>query len=51
MEGGEPGARARVVLRRAGGEEERLGPVDERDVAAGDSLRLETPGGGGWGSS
>ncbi len=51
MEGGEPGATARVLLRRADGEEERLGPVDERDVAEGDSLLLETPGGGGWGSS
>jgi 5-oxoprolinase (ATP-hydrolysing) len=48
--GGEPGAPARVVLRRAGGEDETLGPVDEREVGPGDLLVLETPGGGGWGT-
>jgi N-methylhydantoinase B/oxoprolinase/acetone carboxylase alpha subunit len=35
---------------RAGGEEEELAAVDAREVAAGDRLVLETPGGGGWGA-
>lgn len=47
--GGRSGAPARVTLRRAGGEEEVLGSVDEREVSPGEVLVLETPGGGGWG--
>jgi N-methylhydantoinase B/oxoprolinase/acetone carboxylase alpha subunit len=35
---------------RANGEVEELGAVDARELAAGDRLVLETPGGGGWGT-
>lgn len=51
MEGGRPGLRGRQRLVRAAGGETELLPVDGADVAAGDRLILETPGGGGWGSS
>lgn len=51
MEGGAPGAPGRQRLVRASGEVEELGPVDGREVEAGDRLILETPGGGGWGPS
>jgi 5-oxoprolinase (ATP-hydrolysing) len=48
--GGGPGLPGRQRLLRAGGEEEELAAVDAREVAAGDRLVLETPGGGGWGA-
>ncbi len=47
--GGEPGAPGRQRLIRADGAVEELRAIDGRDVAAGDRLVLETPGGGGWG--
>lgn len=47
--GGGEGAPGRQVLRRAGGRTEELRGVDERRVENGDSLILQTPGGGGWG--
>ncbi len=47
--GGDPGAPGRQELLRANGEIVELEPVDGRDVAAGDRLTVETPGGGGWG--
>jgi 5-oxoprolinase (ATP-hydrolysing) len=47
--GGEAGAPGRQRVVRAGGEVEELGAVDGRELAAGDRLVLETPGGGGWG--
>jgi 5-oxoprolinase (ATP-hydrolysing) len=47
--GGEPGAAGRQRLLRSGGEVEELSGIDAREVAAGDRLLLETPGGGGWG--
>jgi N-methylhydantoinase B len=43
--GGAPGARGRTLLN---GEE--LPAKATRELAAGDVLRVETPGGGGWGS-
>jgi len=49
MEGGEPGRRGRQRLVRASGETEDLASLDAREVATGDRLILETPGGGGWG--
>ena len=49
MEGGEPGRRGRQRLVRASGETEDLASLDAREVAPGDRLILETPGGGGWG--
>ncbi len=49
-EGGESGAAARVRIERADGGVRRLASVDQVDVAPGDLLVLETPGGGGWGA-
>ncbi len=51
LEGGRDGATGRQTLVRADGTTEELEPVDGREVAAGDRLVLETPGGGGWGSA
>ena len=52
LAGGGDGTPGRSMLRRAGqsGEGEELPAKAERDVAAGDMLRLETPGGGAWGA-
>jgi 5-oxoprolinase (ATP-hydrolysing) len=49
MAGGEPGAPGRQRVERAAGGVEHLGAVDGTDVAPGDVLILETPGGGGCG--
>ncbi len=49
LAGGGAGSPGRQHLVRADGTVEAIGPVDGRDVAAGDRLVLETPGGGGWG--
>ncbi len=49
MDGGEPGRCGRQRLVRASGQVEELASVDGREVAPGDRLILETPGGGGWG--
>ena len=46
--GGHPGARGRNVLIRAGHEEELPGKAELR-LRPGDRLRIETPGGGGYG--
>jgi 5-oxoprolinase (ATP-hydrolysing) len=48
MEGGEPGATGRQTLVHEGKPEQLPGTVEVR-VAPGDLLRVETPGGGGWG--
>jgi len=48
-ERGSNGQRGRNVLRRAGGEPEELVPKVSGELGPGDRLRLETPGGGGWG--
>ncbi|HEX8394229.1 MAG TPA: hydantoinase B/oxoprolinase family protein, partial [Longimicrobium sp.] len=50
MEGGQPGAPGRQTVIRADGQSAELAPVDGVDVATGDRLVLETPGGGGWGA-
>lgn len=50
MHGGEPGAPGRQRVIRASGDAVELGPVDGCEVAPGDRLALETPGGGGWGA-
>jgi 5-oxoprolinase (ATP-hydrolysing) len=49
MAGGAPGARGRQRLVRASGEEVELAGITAIEVAAGDRLILETPGGGAWG--
>ena len=49
LAGGGNGAPGRNLLLRADGVEEELPPQFTRRVFPGDRLRLETPGGGGWG--
>jgi N-methylhydantoinase B len=48
VHGGRPGAPGRLTLLRAG-RARRLPSRGRLDVVAGDVLRIETPGGGGWG--
>ena len=50
LDGGAPGSAGRNTLRRSGGEEEDLGARAETQVGPGDLVRIETPGGGGWGA-
>ncbi len=50
LDGGAPGSAGRNTLRRAGGEEQDLGARAETQVGPGDLVRIETPGGGGWGA-
>ena len=49
LAGGEPGSVGRNTLIRADGESTDLGARAEVDVGVGDRVRIETPGGGGWG--
>ena len=49
LQGGAPGACGRNTLIRPDGEEEALPAKFSRRLEAGDVLRIETPGGGGWG--
>jgi N-methylhydantoinase B/oxoprolinase/acetone carboxylase alpha subunit len=49
-QGGQPGGRGRNTLIRNGREETLPGKV-QMTLRAGDRLRIETPGGGGWGSA
>ncbi|WP_445525285.1 hydantoinase B/oxoprolinase family protein [Streptomyces cyslabdanicus] len=49
MAGGEPGALGANRVERADGTVAELGGADVTDVAAGDVLVVETPGGGGYG--
>lgn len=50
LAGGEPGAPGRNVLIHADGREEELPSKFTRYLEAGTRLRVETPGGGGWGT-
>ena len=50
LAGGEPGKRGRNLLIRKSGQVLNLGGRNEAPVAAGDRVRLETPGGGGYGT-
>ncbi|MDP8978163.1 MAG: hydantoinase B/oxoprolinase family protein [Actinomycetota bacterium] len=49
LAGGGDAAPGRNVLVRAGGAEEELGSKGTWSLRAGDRVRVETPGGGGWG--
>jgi len=49
LEGGQPGLPGRQRLLRANGSTGELEAIDDHEVAAGDRLVLETPGGGGYG--
>jgi 5-oxoprolinase (ATP-hydrolysing) len=50
LAGGAPGARGRNSCVRADGSTEELPGHATVTLAAGDRLRIETPGGGGWGT-
>ena len=50
LAGGDPGATGRNTLLRADGEVIDLGASASIEVHPGDRVRIETPGGGGWGS-
>jgi 5-oxoprolinase (ATP-hydrolysing) len=49
MNGGTPGRRGNQTVIRADGSREELGGIDRAEMNAGDRVRIETPGGGGWG--
>ena len=51
LAGGQPGQTGRTAVEHPDGTVTEYGPVAEFDVAAGDVLVVETPGGGGWGQS
>jgi len=51
LDGGQPGTCGRNHILRADGTEEPLGPTDRRDLAPGDQIVIETPGGGGFGKT
>ncbi len=51
LSGGSDGSSGRNLLRHANGVEEELPSKFTRRVFAGDRLRIETPGGGGWGAA
>ncbi|MTV36150.1 hydantoinase B/oxoprolinase family protein [Duganella radicis] len=51
MAGGEPGALGRNSVQRADGRVEVLGHIGKTDMQPGDVFIIETPGGGGFGSS
>lgn len=50
LAGGSDGAGLSVHLRRCDGRMERMGSKFSVDLAAGEQLIVETPGGGGWGT-
>jgi N-methylhydantoinase B len=50
LAGGHPGALGRNILRRADGTEETLLSKGTWQLRRGDRIRIETPGGGGWGN-
>ncbi len=49
LAGGEGGAVGRTLLKRAYGTEETLPAKSSLRAQCGDAIRMETPGGGGWG--
>ena len=49
MTGGMPGALGRTWVERTDGSRIDLAGTDEIQVGPGDSITIETPGGGGWG--
>jgi 5-oxoprolinase (ATP-hydrolysing) len=51
LEGGDPGLVGKTWVQRAQGDCTELGACDQTDVAAGDIVVIETPGGGGFGVS
>ncbi len=51
LAGGQPGAPGRNSIQRADGRTEVLPGIARVELEAGDVLIIETPGGGGWGST
>jgi 5-oxoprolinase (ATP-hydrolysing) len=51
IDGGQPGSAGRNTLTTADGDRHDLPPATTFAVQAGDSLRIETPGGGGYGKA
>jgi 5-oxoprolinase (ATP-hydrolysing) len=49
--GGEHGAIGKNILVAADGTEQLLDGVTSFEVASGETIRIETPGGGGWGQT
>jgi N-methylhydantoinase B len=49
LAGGEPGTTGRALVISSSGESEELAGKTTRYLQAGDRVRIETPGGGGWG--
>ena len=50
FDGGENGKTGRNTIQRSNGRKERLGATGTSQLNAGDTLIIETPGGGGYGS-
>ncbi len=50
LHGGQPGSPGKQILIAAHGHSQELPPLASIDVNPGDRLRVETPGGGGWGT-
>jgi len=51
LQGGENGTPGKAVVKAESGEETELPGKCSRKLANGDMLRIETPGGGGWGKT
>lgn len=51
LAGGGEGALGKARVERAGGSVQALGATDAVEVAAGDAIVIETPGGGGYGTA
>jgi len=51
LAGGSAGAPGRTVIIRQDGSEEELGSKSSARMRSGERIRVETPGGGGWGKS
>ena len=51
LAGGRPGAVGHNILRRADGTEVELPSKGTWQLNRGDRIRIETPGGGGWGQA
>jgi 5-oxoprolinase (ATP-hydrolysing) len=49
LQGGDAGKVGRTSILRKDGSIEVLNSCDQRNVAPGDTIVVETPGGGGWG--
>lgn len=51
LEGGGPGAVGKAWIERADGSVRAMAATDLVEVGAGDTIVIETPGGGGWGTA